>query len=586
MKLLKLLLIASCITSCITERNLPKPTKLFVNPTNAVIEYDFEKGEYTKSLERIRVHTPVVFKIKNINPFVYEVKITPKDSTQNDMFATLAALTSEDQEKIKKSRDLLKEIENNSIKSEKKVFQENDMKNPKEYKDVVKNIDKISMNRILTNKRVKVVDEIIRETLDLVSKSISDDKTVLQQIIVQEDLTKLELELTKMKNNSDSISADKIKLMVDIKENLKSFREISELIKNNNLAISESLKSYNELNSAFLADYERFISATNYTTKILNEVAELNLISSIPNLKVETVKEYYDQIIFFRKKIETNNDEIKSYKSKYYKLQDSYFKLVYTSTLEEVFTQSGVEKMMQYPKYINEQVSQLTKQLDSYDIDKLISNAISISRLLCDENTFTVNSAPIQPVGDLLVFKIDIKKRPNSTQGAIYREVDFIYSQPVFGGVRFDLSLGLAGSIFFDTPSYTLSKTSTIVKTDSKNLVAPAVVGLFTMSKRKTRYLSFGGSVGMGINTDNGKIELSNFYAGGTALVGRNERFLITGGVSLKNVREVRPQFLDSVVDPSTDLSSYMTNKYQIGPFLSATYNLTKSSLNTIKSLK
>src|SRR5690606_26346439 len=54
--------------------------RFFIYPSTRVITYEFKSGKYAGDLSRIRVHTPVVFEIKNINPFAYKIKITPKDS--------------------------------------------------------------------------------------------------------------------------------------------------------------------------------------------------------------------------------------------------------------------------------------------------------------------------------------------------------------------------------------------------------------------------------------------------------------------------------------------------------------------------
>jgi|GEM_PF-6555519 len=45
-----------------------------------VIDYDFKSGIYNRNNIKLKVNTPVIFRISNINRLAYNVKITAKDS--------------------------------------------------------------------------------------------------------------------------------------------------------------------------------------------------------------------------------------------------------------------------------------------------------------------------------------------------------------------------------------------------------------------------------------------------------------------------------------------------------------------------
>jgi hypothetical protein len=134
--------------------------------------------------------------------------------------------------------------------------------------------------------------------------------------------------------------------------------------------------------------------------------------------------------------------------------------------------------------------------------------------------------------------------------------------------------------------TYELDADSKIAKTDQDNITVPSLMGMVTMSRRKTGYMAYGASAGMGIGVDNGKIQLSNFYIGPTVLLGKRERIFVSVGASLRNVKELRISTpVGTTVPIASDLSSYMQDRYKVGVFASVTYSLTKDAKSMIRNI-
>jgi len=272
---------------------------------------------------------------------------------------------------------------------------------------------------------------------------------------------------------------------------------------------------------------------------------------------------------------------------------NAYFKLKNDPYLNESFTQNGISKLYSYPDYIKNKADGLRVRINQYPVDDLIRYTDWIANKLTSENPFDYVSDPIQPVNDLIEFKVDIKKRDKLASDVFYTERSFVYQQPTYGGTRVDFSLGLAASYFFDAPSYALafspsttSQELQIVQ-DSKDLVAASLVGLVSMSRRQTKYIALGGSAGLGIDVLHGKVQISNFFIGPSMLFGKKDRIFFTSGASLRNIGKLKSGYnVGYNVGKVTEISSFIADKYKVGWFVALSYSLTKDAKQMIKSFK
>lgn len=569
--------------------------KLFVDTSTLVINYDFQKGEYVTPLKRIKVHTPVVFKITNINPFAYKVKITPKDSIQE------SAMTERDIAKLftevraQEMNDKITEASNNKTGITQGV-NDSDIKENKNIKEPIRTtkdglvaIGKIEELQKRNSDVLVQLDTIKQHILSSVKDSVDSTfnslKTEMNNIRLKDSVSiKAFADIAKrlVTNNNERAKAHK-----DVQDLQQQYNDNIQLIKSDYKKIDESLRAFQSLYYDFIDKYESFKGSIRAGFYLLRSAKELDNIANIPTLTYTSYsKSYGDVVKAILASIQDNQEKAQDYKANYAEMVEVYYKLIYTNTLDDVLEASGVAKMKAYPEYLWKKAESLNKILDTYPIQKIVGEAVAIAERLTDSNGYEIASDPIQPEGDILQFKVEVKKNDNIKREGMYIEREFFYKQPLYGGFRMDWSIGLAGSMYPNTATYTLDADSKIQKTDDKHLFSPAFVGLATMSKRKTGYLAWGASGGMGLDINSGKVQISNFYAGATLLLGRKERLFITAGLSVKNVRKIRNGLVGQKVTPSSDLSSFMLDKYKLGPFLSLSYSLTKESVNLIKTLK
>lgn len=286
-------------------------------------------------------------------------------------------------------------------------------------------------------------------------------------------------------------------------------------------------------------------------------------------------------------------NHIDNYKNSYSELADAYFRLIYTPALDSIMEPSGIAKAQAYPNFLKAKADGISKWFADYAAKDIIEQALWVASVISDSARYNFHSSPIQPENDLLQFEVKIAKRRSIHRNALYREKNFTYRQPLYGGTRVDFSLGLAASYYANAPTFELDTASRITKAGSDYMVAPAVLGMITMSRRKTGYIAWGGSAGLGLDINEGKIQLSNFFIGPTMLLGKSERIFLSLGASLKDVGRLKSGYEYTTAErpgteipPTSDLSSYMAKHYKIGFFASITYSLTKDALAMIKSLR
>uniref|UniRef100_UPI0040478A3A hypothetical protein n=1 Tax=Mariniflexile sp. TaxID=1979402 RepID=UPI0040478A3A len=240
--------------------------------------------------------------------------------------------------------------------------------------------------------------------------------------------------------------------------------------------------------------------------------------------------------------------------------------------------------------YIKELADKINIEVATINIEVVLQKVQHLLELLSNENVYQYVSAPIQPTQDAAIFKIQIQKKSDN-HSDITDEKSFKHTEFTYGGTRVDFSLGLAASYFKNAEVYEFGindDNATVISKKSSNLITPSLIGLFTMSYRRTQYMAFGASAGLGIDVVNGKIQLSNFFVGPTILFGKYDRLFLTGGFSFRDVGQLKSGYEegDLITIGTEDISKYLSDKYALGSFLSLTYNLTKGVRANYKRLK
>lgn len=507
-----------------------------------VVEYDFKTGKFPNGkIIKPRVDVPLVFKINNINRLAYSVKITAKDSVVG--YSDLSEL------KLLLNKNAAEEIAKIISNTEKSISIQNNVLPFTSSDFLVDNINTKS------NKFIEMVNDINQLNVNLLVELNSKINEILAG---NENLTTgfntENLKPTKsleIFNYHFSTQIDLAEIYIHILEKHQTlitlwndYLKARTIINNPLLQQVELTKNIETINAAF----NRF----NENKNILNEI---NLL----------VNRFQNQYLVFK-----SNPEITK--------NTNY---------------GGSLKLFSIVENLNLDVKSIQQKTDAAKFETIRNNIEQIHKLLVlnedKASLFEFVSDPIQPYQDVAIFKVKVDKK-DKDESLFYNERNFSYKIFTRYGVRFDISIGVAGSIYnkenqFDIKIDSLDKRR-ITKLN-KSGFSPTFVGFFTATRRSATHWAYGLSTGLGFNAENGTIALDNFFIGPSLVMGRYERINLTSGVSLKNLRKLDSAYKEGqVVANGTTIETITTKSYEPGFFIALTYNLTKNVKNNLKQLK
>ena len=598
---MKKLLLILCILgfaalSQAQRKTKPKTSKAYVSPSTQFIEYDLKNGKYKKDLQQIKVHTPVVFKITNVNPFAYKIVLTPKDSvvassgfdkefmdffTSKDLQKAEAKLLQDQADANKELPNQVEAVSSSDFKMDKKIGTTKEQEDNKKAFFAIEEIKSMKRkNEELKTTIASKLDSLLKDentnslTTEILKKNSKDEihKTLssLQDVQNTDDA----------KEQTDKTIRSIVKIKGEISKN-----EIE--IKKKETLVNEKTREYQVLVDDFLKKYSIFREDCKNAFELIRATKYIGTIAENPDLTHELYSTKYKRSFEANsEKLSKGIETVDNYRKSYSDLGDAYFRLVSMNNLEEIMLQSGIDKALSYPKFLKIKADQLSAWLSKYNWENVLRQAIWTVEILNNEENYTIKSAPIQPENDMVQFTVEIAKRDNKNADHFYKLKNFTYQQAVYGGTRVDFSLGLAAAYYGKTSKFEIHPATGTLTSYKKKLIAPSLVGMVTMSYRSTGYIAYGGSAGMGLDVAGGKVQLSNFFIGPSMLLGKKDRIFFTLGASLKNVRELKNGYEGTMVPTTDDFTSYTRDKYKIGVFAAITYSLTKDARALIKRLR
>lgn len=504
-----------------------------------VVEYDFKTGLFPYGRKiKPRVDVPLVFRIKNINRLAYTIDIQSKDSVIG--FSDLSGL-----------------------------------------------------ELLLEEKEAKKIEENLKK-----SGSISIVPANTPPVNTEDFFKRNKDELTKLVNDINQTNVNLLdKLNTKLNELSKPENKETDIIQLRNVEIPESLNTIfpyhfnaqNELAALYFEIVEKrqaLISLGNDYLGIKTFINNPLLDSAGISLKEEELTTVYNSF-------NENKNSLSDFSLLVSKFQNKYKALKANPEITQKADYGGSIKLFSIADNLNNEVTAIKKQIEGIKFDIIKQNIDQIYQLLFinedKESLFEYVSDPIQPFQDVAIFEVKIEKNDKNAS-PFYNKRDFSYKEFTRHGIRFDLNIGVAGSLYDKDNFYD-------IKVDAENVnritnadrsgFSPSFVGFFTVSYRSATHISFGLSTGLGISADDGTITLDNFFIGPSLIVGRHERVNLTAGVSIKNLPQLNSGYeIGEEVPIAYTIETVTTKSYQAGLFVAITYNLTNGVKNNVKQIK
>jgi len=563
-----------------------------------VIEYDFKKGVYNRNQLNLKINTPVVFKIININRLAYDVKVIPRDSIladtgwENGVMEFLkenslptTANAKEDEIKTKLSSD---------IKSA--ALETDDTKNEVKNKDItIKNLNNILYN---LNLGIEQLENKVKEN-GLNKIKLEEEKNSLQQesIDLQSKISNLNQKIEKPTSETDLKINEELKLNIENKKKV-----VTDKIANNEKTSKDDSAKLEELKA------QRTTIDTEYKQLVLEYTAYNKTFSKLKDVyfKILKVNECYNEIRLYmsnpllskqidpekflniKSTLPSLHTEYQEFLGTYMQLGHEFYVLNHNEKILELDF-GGQSKFLEPAKNMKQLADNWNEEFKKADINALIHEMNRAIELLQNQEIYTYVSRPIQPVKDVVIFDVKIKKH-NQDKPDHNDNREFSYKEYTKGGMRFDVGVGFALSYLDNAPQYEIAPdkdSNDVIALEEKNLWVPSFVGLFTANFRSNKLATLGISAGIGVSADNAKFEFSNFYFGPSLTLGRENRLCLTTGISVKGVNKLKDGLAEGTpVSNTNNISSFTNDTYKFGPFFSITYNLTKGIRNNVKYLK
>lgn len=563
------------------------------------IVYDFSSGYFENKKLTVRRGEPVSLKIKNINPFFYEIVIKREDKE--------IAFQNTDIEAAKKTLDEIQQnnyykIQENFVFDESYVNLSQLTQKPEDNARVQslqsKNYELDSLELLiqkLINEKKDIEEKI--KAIDLPVDA--SDKVVLNDYQIkkkntedsiydnQQKLLKLKSEKQQIESQSNDINLLKVNINKRVEdlnkiyiEYIKVSRDIIKYNQNYNNYIDKVIspeltcEMYESIlkNGKNNALYKKCRDGNNDSecTRLLNSVLppeiETTFFLNKENLDYAYgVFKYYPNV--YQDLIEKVNDFI------------SYLNYgTLNSTNEGGTLKSMVARELER---IQKSIKNVDDVIQKINLSKKLNEVEILDRLLRKPETFEYVSAPIQGEEDYLEFDVIIKSKRNlSNTYHINNDKSFKYFKYITGGIRFDFSVGTVFDFGTIDKKYTLDSESKIQRLDN-NKYNPTIAGIFHASFRNSKSVAFGFSLGASFTTG---LSFNSIFPGVSLLMGKRNKIILTAGPSFRLVDELKSNYKEGMtLNNSLADSDLLTKNFRIGGFFGISYNLTPKQKDVLK---
>lgn len=564
-----------------------------VTKTNTyMVVYDFKTGVYDSNMLKVQIDRPVVYKIENINRFAYDIRITVKDSVlAGSVFfeepVDPSILPKEKEEQ--KVSDIGAIATSNQQVSDIRSIGENDFdkksitdKKVPFLKQQLKSISFLEEATFLLTKMKDTLRKIEDKLLDTKYKYTEDSLLLLNTMTI--DTVTLTLENAKRKELITNLLAETNKLSNRIdQQNL--------ILKDLNLIKEDAFKKFSSDNTKFIIAFDELKVVYNNAVDLLRYYKETYNIITNPELTSDIyTKNYRDRLQEILNRLPLIKEDVSKFQMRYSDVIGLYNAVTYNPAIDTILNYGGKIKLYAHVESMKSMADKMNEVVGEINADKMLRFMFQNIKQINEPSSFEFISNPVQPMKDVVVFDIDIKRK-FSIENQLYVERKFKHREFTRGGVRFDMGVGLLGSLYPNVKRYTLGQIgdSAQIHIKSNQLYVPSIAALATISLRSAGYFTGGFSAGVGIDILGSEITMSNFYSGFSFIMGKYDRMMITGGLSIGHMNVLKPGYDIEKMHPypnQNGIDDFLMKEYRAGFFVAITYNLTRGLKDNVKYLK
>ena len=373
-----------------------------------------------------------------------------------------------------------------------------------------------------------------------------------------------------VKNLENALSSKKaLELEIQGKEN-----ELSGLL-NSDTETAEKITLYNVRFSDYRETVSRMID-------FINVYNELLLISTTPSISYTEYCQGRDKVL-----------------NAHFNNTDPVVVMIMINQVGKQVADAFNALMQSYNNFTQKEIDELKLEvvynyLNSYN-EKLFSvefNQIkeSISSLingLDDSNYYTTyTTGIIKDDADIVSYQVVITPKPGESILITPKPIVNTFEVRVKHGVKIDYSAGLFANFMLSDNKYSIlpygdtdafgASDSAVIRLDSKqDVFLPSVGAMIHLYRRTPRDLKWSMSTGVSISQN----QAATYYLGGSAIFGRTQRIILSGGVAGKQVKTATDNYKPGTIIPmnpdDVEAIDFLDNSpFKVGLFFGVTYNL------------
>lgn len=418
------------------------------------------------------------------------------------------------------------------------------------------------------------------------SNKLMELKFSLDQTIKDRDKALSVLNDTTFSPMDRKEAGDKLKVYLDGIRTL----ELTILTKENELngLINKDTKTSEKI-ALYNARFTSYRDAVSQMINLVNIYNELILITSTPSVSYDDYKQGRDKILnaHFNNTdpilvMITINQQGKQVADAFNALMQAYN----TFTKEEIESLK-LESVYNYLVAYNEKLFSLEFNRVKESISSII-NGIDETSYKC-----TYTTGIIKDDADIVSYQVVLTPKSNESLTITPKPITNTFEVRIKHGVKIDYSAGLFANFMLSDNSYSVLpygdtdnngiSDSSIIRLDSKqDIFLPSVGAMIHLYRRTPRDLKWSMSTGVSISQN----QAATYYFGGSAIFGRTQRIILSGGVAGKQVKTASDSYKPGTILPlnpdSVDSIDFLDNSpFRVGLFFGVTYNLASGTQPT-----